>query len=237
MNEIFLSLLFSVGVHVVLALTLVWGVERMETGVDETVRLDLTKMEVAVVETAPSSAAPPSERLVSVPPAAVAAPRPAPVPPPQTTVRQSLDVQPPPASTTVFAEPKEEAPATLSPPSVPVAASTAGHDAAEVDVPVRLSRAFRPVYPPAAKAKGIEGKVVLRVSVSAEGKLLDVEVIRSSGSDLLDAAALKAVRRADFSPARRVGRAVETTIELPIQFLLKNGSRQAENSGERKRRR
>ncbi|HOT83696.1 MAG TPA: TonB family protein, partial [Candidatus Defluviicoccus seviourii] len=39
-----------------------------------------------------------------------------------------------------------------------------------------------PSYPPAARRRGIEGRVVLDVLVSAEGQALSVEIARSSGS-------------------------------------------------------
>jgi len=78
----------------------------------------------------------------------------------------------------------------------------------------------RPAYPFAARRKGIEGRVVLRVSVLASGGVASVAVERTSGSKLLDRAALDAVRRWRFSPATRLGQPVVSTVRVPITFRL-----------------
>lgn len=50
-------------------------------------------------------------------------------------------------------------------------------------------------YPPEAVAKGLEGEVILLLTLSASGQLAGVEIARSSGHALLDQAALDAARR------------------------------------------
>lgn len=77
-----------------------------------------------------------------------------------------------------------------------------------------------PPYPPSARRRGIEGTVVLRVSVSAEGRALSVEIVRSSGSDALDEAARDTIARWHFRPAMRAGEAVAATTSVPVQFSL-----------------
>jgi len=47
----------------------------------------------------------------------------------------------------------------------------------------------RKYYPPEAKRYGVEGKVSLRISVDASGRITQVELINSSGSRILDRAA------------------------------------------------
>jgi len=78
----------------------------------------------------------------------------------------------------------------------------------------------RPAYPFAARRKGVEGRVVLRVSVLASGGVAGIAVERTSGSRLLDRAALDAVRRWRFSPATRLGQPVASTVRVPITFRL-----------------
>ncbi len=80
----------------------------------------------------------------------------------------------------------------------------------------------RPDYPVQAKRMGWEGRVLLRVEVLASGSVGQVSIAKSSGHDLLDEAALDAVRRWKFVPAKRDGMAVNSSVNVPINFNLKN---------------
>lgn len=77
-----------------------------------------------------------------------------------------------------------------------------------------------PHYPRAARLRGLEGRVLLGVEVSPLGECRHVEVIESSGHALLDRAALEAVRRWRFIPARRGGEPIAARLEVPIIFRL-----------------
>ncbi len=77
-----------------------------------------------------------------------------------------------------------------------------------------------PPYPPVSRRRGEEGKVVLRVRVSAEGMPEQVEIKTSSGSTRLDEAAQRAVRSWKFIAAKRAGNAVESWVLVPIIFRL-----------------
>lgn len=59
-----------------------------------------------------------------------------------------------------------------------------------------------PVYPRTAQRLGQQGSVELRAAVSAEGRVLAVEVIATSGHALLDEAARKKLLEWRFRPAR-----------------------------------
>lgn len=78
----------------------------------------------------------------------------------------------------------------------------------------------KPAYPAYARRRGIEGRVVLRVEVTAEGGAGAVAVVESSGHDSLDEAAVTAVRRWRFHPAVRDGVPVPSTLRVPITFRL-----------------
>lgn len=67
---------------------------------------------------------------------------------------------------------------------------------------------------------GEQGKVVLRVLVSAVGDPAKVEVRTSSGSEVLDEAALDAVKHWRFVPARKGEQPVEAWVLVPITFTL-----------------
>ncbi|MBR0566713.1 energy transducer TonB [Azoarcus sp. L1K30] len=77
-----------------------------------------------------------------------------------------------------------------------------------------------PAYPQLSRRMREEGKVVLRVTVSADGTPKQIELAQSSGSDRLDKAARGAVQRWRFVPARQGDRAVEAAVLVPIIFKL-----------------
>ena len=77
-----------------------------------------------------------------------------------------------------------------------------------------------PLYPEAARQRGIEGTAFLLVRVGRDGGAKEVSVSRSSGSLLLDEAALAAVRRWRFRPASLGALPVESLVEVPIRFRL-----------------
>lgn len=80
-----------------------------------------------------------------------------------------------------------------------------------------------PGYPRVARRRGWEGRVVLAVTVSAEGDVAALSVAESSGHALLDRAAKRAVRDWHFRPAERLGEPVRDRIRVPITFRLTRG--------------
>lgn len=79
----------------------------------------------------------------------------------------------------------------------------------------------KPPYPRMARRMRQEGLVLLRVRVMADGRVGEVELQRSSGSDLLDDSALRTVRDAwRFRPAHAGGVAVESVVQVPLRFRL-----------------
>ena len=77
-----------------------------------------------------------------------------------------------------------------------------------------------PVYPVFAKRAREQGVVMLHVRVDAAGNVEGIEVHKSSGSLRLDDAALAAVRRWRFVPARTGARTVAGIALVPIHFQL-----------------
>lgn len=51
-------------------------------------------------------------------------------------------------------------------------------------------------YPEAAKVTGLQGSLVLKFVLNSDGSLRDLKVVKSSGADILDDAAIKAIRKA-----------------------------------------
>ena len=56
--------------------------------------------------------------------------------------------------------------------------------------------------------------------VDENGRPVKIAVRRSSGHDVLDAAALRAVRNWRFEPARLDGKPVDAKLEVPVRFAL-----------------
>lgn len=77
-----------------------------------------------------------------------------------------------------------------------------------------------PTYPIQAEIDRLEGTVILRIHVSARGRVVRLEIVSSSGHRTLDAAAARAVRSWRFAPARDAGRAVAAVIRQPVRFAL-----------------
>ena len=81
-----------------------------------------------------------------------------------------------------------------------------------------------PPYPADALARGIEGLVLLRVRIGADGTVQEAAVHQSSGTPSLDESALSTVRRQwRFEPATRSGVAVSYEAILPIRFTIRAG--------------
>lgn len=79
----------------------------------------------------------------------------------------------------------------------------------------------RPSYPAAPRRLGIQGTTMLRVHVLADGRIGDVRVQESAGHPELDDAAVDAVRRWRFEPARRGAEAIAMWVLLPVEFKLR----------------
>lgn len=88
------------------------------------------------------------------------------------------------------------------------------------DPPVAVNPVSPVEYPAALYARGIEGKVVLRLFVSEAGQVNpeSTTVAESSGYPALDSAALAAVPHFRFAPALRNGTAVAASFLQPVHF-------------------
>lgn len=77
-----------------------------------------------------------------------------------------------------------------------------------------------PVYPMMARRLGKEGRVLLRLTIDEKGNLLNIEVIEGSGYGFTEAA-VAAVKRSSFMPAKIDGMPVMSRALLPIRFNLR----------------
>ena len=106
---------------------------------------------------------------------------------------------------------------TSAPASPPPTASTISPQQWQAQALAQLDR--RKVYPRSAQSDGIQGTVDISFSVSASGQIASVSVVRSSGSSILDQAALDTARRASPlppPPPGYAGRALTAAIRFSL---------------------
>lgn len=88
------------------------------------------------------------------------------------------------------------------------------------DPPVMINAQTPVEYPAALFARGIEGKVVLRLFADTAGGLVpdSTRVAESSGYPALDSAALAAVPQFKFAPALKDGEPISGAFLQPVHF-------------------
>ena len=118
------------------------------------------------------------------------------------------------------ARPASEEPAATAPPPpqefarrAPPAPTTAPR--------VRKDGQAPPRYPAVAKRRAWQGTVLLELRINAEGVVDSVVLRESSGYDLLDREAMRAVRAWRYEPGTRDGRPIAATLLQPVEFRLR----------------
>ncbi len=129
-------------------------------------------------------------------------------PPPAAAVQPSVASQPGPIGDGSSAIPGQDA------------VSQRASAGAQISAKPSYLRNPAPRYPEAARKNGEEGLVLLNVEVSPLGRPVSVELAESSGFDRLDQAALAAVRRWVFEPARLGPLPIASNVRVPVRFRL-----------------
>ena len=91
----------------------------------------------------------------------------------------------------------------------------------DLDNKPRPTRQITPVYPPALKSQGIEGRVFIRFDIDKQGNVVDATA-KESDHPAFAAYAVDAVRRWKFEPGMQNGEPVPFTMIAPIVFSLSN---------------
>ena len=78
------------------------------------------------------------------------------------------------------------------------------------------------IYPELAKEAGIEGKVYIKAFIDLKGNVKSARVQKGVPNTGLDEAALKAVKKSRWYPARQRDKKVGVWITIPIDFSLTN---------------
>jgi protein TonB len=79
-----------------------------------------------------------------------------------------------------------------------------------------------PAYPRTARKQGLEGRVVLSVMVTSTGSPKHISVFESSGAEILDDAAVSAIAKWSFVPAKIKDKSVNSYLLIPIRFRLED---------------
>src|SRR5690606_12405998 len=172
--------------------------------------------------------APLPEVPVVIPPMTIefAPPPPPPAPVEPEPVVDELATKPPPPPKPKAApkpkpvEPPPEPPKAETPPPAPVAAPPAPPVETAPSANADYLQNPAPEYPALALRRGWQGTVLLRVQVLPSGRPGEIQIQSSSGRDLLDQAALRAVKRWRFVPAKRGDQAVAGWVSVPLDFRL-----------------
>ncbi|WAC45079.1 energy transducer TonB [Pseudomonas sp. SL4(2022)] len=222
MLRIFFSLLLSLALHV--AGWLLYGVAQPPELNAAHASVQAVQPRITAVLLAP---APVEHKAPAVPPPALP-PKPAAVQP----VKPAVALQPKPAPLLV---PPKQAVAEVAPVEVArtqaVVANPARVESAEPARSRVVAEVFsrrpsfrepprQPSYPSQARRRNQQGIVLLEVRLDELGQQRSLNVLRSSGVESLDRAALQAVAAWRFSPETTDGQAVPSRVHIPIQFAL-----------------
>lgn len=85
------------------------------------------------------------------------------------------------------------------------------------ELPEAVTRT-QPVYPELARSAGVDGTVLVQALVGKDGKVKDVKVVK--GNDMLNDAAVTAVRQWVFKPALSNNKPVAVWVAVPVRFSL-----------------
>lgn len=95
-----------------------------------------------------------------------------------------------------------------------------GQGGVAVDRMPAAVRRVKPVYPMAARRRGLNGRVVLRLYVDEHGGVREVRVQSAEPAGMFEAQAVAAARRWRFTPAMAHGEPVGMWMTLPVRFTL-----------------
>jgi protein TonB len=145
------------------------------------------------------------------------------------TLARPFAAEPIASSSLVEPAPASSSPPTSDPTEAPVQTAKAAPSGSEVKTDHRwlAESLWRRVaelkrYPNSARLNGQEGKVVLKAVIRSDGHLMEVTVQKSSGHQILDAAAIEAVKLACPLHMKHAINKPEIVVSLPIVYRLAN---------------
>lgn len=137
----------------------------------------------------------------------------------QLAIQRREFVQPRPDVVVTVEPPRPRTPRPMSPPAG-AAIPTEEFVGLKKSESADMSKNRPPAYPLEAVRRQLEGVVLLGLTIGVSGDVTRVDVIESSGHQVLDQAAMEAVASWKGKPAKRWGRPVESVERLPVRFRL-----------------
>jgi periplasmic protein TonB len=136
------------------------------------------------------------------------------VPPPEVSVDIAVDT----SNSTAITNTTTERPVAPPPPPKPAAPASVRTPPSTQGKGARITQ---PEYPPASRRAGEAGTVQLKCYVKEDGRCSEIAVVKSSGFDKLDEAAVKEVQRNwKFVPAKEDGKPVAAWHTFAVTFRL-----------------
>ena len=84
-------------------------------------------------------------------------------------------------------------------------------------IEITCLKCISPKYPTRALRRGAEGKPLVKVWINKLGKVTKSELIKSSGNDSIDKAALLAANKSTFYPIK-----IDTTLKIEYELKIRN---------------
>lgn len=93
-------------------------------------------------------------------------------------------------------------------------------DSVDIETSPVLIKTASPPYPLEAKVKNIEGEVVVGMYITEKGDVDSVQIVKSSGSQILDSATQSYAKNLKFIPAKRNGKPRSISVLLTFCYNL-----------------
>ena len=84
-----------------------------------------------------------------------------------------------------------------------------------------LIKVYSPAYPRLARNAGVEGRILLCVTVGSYGNVEAVSILNSDVTPAMEKAAIDAVLQFEFEPAMQRDVAVKSQMAVPVWFRLR----------------
>lgn len=163
---------------------------------------------------------PPKVQPIVQPPPQLVKPTVASVPPPQIEIQTP---QPPPQITVAKMPPHPVVPVQTAAPPAPPPPAPPKPQGISAPVSIGASHSCENEYPPAAQRLNQEGTTSIKFTVNTDGSVTGVQVVGSSGHDMLDQAAIRCAQNWHYKPAMQNGQPVAAPWTTNVQWKLQNG--------------
>ncbi|MGL9774844.1 MAG: TonB family protein [Sodalis sp. (in: enterobacteria)] len=212
----------SAGLHVFLVAGLLYATAppiSLPSAVEQPMTVMLVAPEPQPVQPDPEVEPQPIPEPEPEPPAPVLVPKPTPKPKLKPKPERHREIEPqPPKPVTRPATPAPSAPS-VRPTTAPVTSAPKSSSVKSVSNAPRAMQRTNPIYPPRARALGIEGRVSVMFDVNAEGRVENVRVLSAQPRNMFEHDIRLAMLRWTYEPGKPA-----TNLTVNFKFDLENVS-------------